>query len=55
MDNITIGIDFGTTNTSVAYMKYNNAWSIFSPECFDLDRSNTIRSSITYKDENNFG
>lgn len=54
MDNITIGIDFGTTNTSVAYMKYNNAWSIFSPECFDLDRSNTIRSSITYKDENNF-
>ncbi len=54
MDNIKIGIDFGTTNTSVAYMKYNNIFSNFSPECFDLDNGATLRSAITYRDENNF-
>ena len=54
MEKITIGMDFGTTNTSVAYMKYNNVHSDFIPETFDLDRSDIIRSSITYKDENKF-
>ena len=46
--------DFGTTNTSIAYMKYNNICSDFVPEVFDLGRSDTIMSSITYKDENRF-
>lgn len=54
MDNIKIGIDFGTTNTSVAYMKYNNISSIFSPECFELDNGVIMRSAITYMDDNNF-
>lgn len=54
MENIIIGMDFGTTNTSVAYMKYNNISSSFIPECFNIDNRNMIRSSITYKDENRF-
>lgn len=54
MDEITIGIDFGTTNTSVAYMKYNNQNDNYSPACFNLGKEDTIRTLITYKDENNF-
>lgn len=54
MQDIIIGIDFGTTNTSVSYMKYNNQWSQFTPECFDLDRSSTIRTLVTYGDGDHF-
>lgn len=54
MDFITIGMDFGTTNTSIAYMKYNNIYSMYTPECFVLDRKPNIRSAITYKNKNHF-
>lgn len=54
MEGITIGMDFGTTNTSVAHMRYNNRIQNFTSETFDLDRKDTIRSSITYVDENKF-
>lgn len=54
MEEIIIGMDFGTTNTSIAFMKYNNDWTSFTPECFDLDRGEVIRSAITYRDEEIF-
>lgn len=54
MDKIMIGIDFGTTNTSIAYMKYDSNWDNYRQENFLFKSKSTIKTLITYKDEDTY-
>lgn len=54
MNKIMIGIDFGTTNTSIAYMKYDNIWENYRQENFLFKSKSIIKTLITYKDEETF-
>ena len=49
-----IGIDFGTTNTSIAYMKYDSNWDNYRQENFLFKSKSTIKTLITYKDEDTY-
>lgn len=54
MDEIMIGIDFGTTNTSIAYMRYDRHWEKYKQENFLFRSKSIVKSLITYKDDDTY-
>lgn len=54
MSKFMVGVDFGTTNTSITYMLYNNFEDKFYSECFKFKGNDYIKSLITYKDNENY-
>ena len=55
MSKFYIGIDFGTTNTSVAYMAYRSSINGYVPENFNLFSSGyTCKTVIGYYNEKDY-
>jgi molecular chaperone DnaK (HSP70) len=54
MNKIAIGIDFGTTNTSIAYMSYNNNNNETYPDCFQIKGRKYAKTLLTYINPDNY-
>lgn len=54
MSKFMIGLDFGTTNTSISYMTYNNIENKYFPECFKFKGNDYIKSVITYMNDTTY-
>lgn len=54
MGKFMVGIDFGTTNISIAYMTYNNIENKYFPDCFKFKGNDYIKSVITYMNDDTY-